>query len=167
MAKRMVLRGDHAFFFLWPGFIDFFYFFWWFHGYFCNKSWNQGGFMKCENKISWNHLGIRLGPRAGAEAGAEREARSGGRSGGPRAQPDAQVVSTYFFSHFMNTTLISRFICKISVNTNQKNEKNQWNPGHKNKKICAVLAEILLWWYFGQKYSYHRNPDVNIEIFYL
>ena len=35
----------------------------------------------------------------------------------------------------------------------QKGPNNTWNPGHKIKKICAVYIEILLWWYFGQKYS--------------
>ena len=95
--KNAVLRRNRAFF-LWPGFIDFFWNFLWFHGYFGNKSWNQGGFMKCKNKIIWNHLGIRLGPRTVVPTFAPREARSEGRSDGPRAQPDAQVVSIFFFA---------------------------------------------------------------------
>ena len=37
-------------------------------------------------------------------------------------------------------------------------------PGQKNKKICAVYIEILLLWYFGQKYSslYFRTIATNI-----
>ena len=29
-------------------------------GIFGNKSWNKGGFMRCEYKINWTHLRIRL-----------------------------------------------------------------------------------------------------------
>ena len=67
-----VLRGDHAFLFLWPGFIDFLWNFWWFYGKFVNKSWNHGGFMKWDNKISLSHFGFRLGPRGCRLSGGGR-----------------------------------------------------------------------------------------------
>ena len=104
------------------------------------KNWNFGGFMKCKNKINWNHLLARLGPRGGAEAGAEREARSGGRSGGPRAQPVSLEVSTFFLLSIMNTTHgIQVFCAKIFVNTAKKFKKSM-NTRSQNKKNMRGLC---------------------------
>ena len=44
--------------FFWPGLIEFFRNFSWFHDSFSNKSWNQGCFMKSKNKIIWKYLSI-------------------------------------------------------------------------------------------------------------
>ena len=65
-----------------------------------------------------------------------------------RAQPAHQVVSIFFLPS-MNTTKVSIFSATIFVNTTQNSNNNQWNPGHKNKKIWAVYHEIRHWWYFG------------------
>ena len=55
----------------------------------------------------------------------------------------------FFFLPSMNTTKVSIFSATIFVNTTQSSNNNQWNPGHKNKKIWAVYHEIRHWWYFG------------------
>ena len=114
------------------------------------KNWNFGGFMKCKNKINWNHLVPRLGPRGEAEAGAEREARSGGRSGAPRAQPRHQVVS-FFFCISWIPPKFQFFLPAFSWIPPKIKKYNQWIPGPKNKKIWVVSHEIQHWRYFGQK----------------
>ena len=53
----------------------------------------------------------------------------------------------------MNTTQGFQFILPKYPWIPLKSSKNQWNPGHKIKKICVVSIEIPLWWYFGQKCS--------------
>ena len=76
--------------------------------------------------VSWNakiknietHLVPRLGPRAGAEAGVERA-----------------------FSHFMNTTLGSRFIAKIIVNTTTNLKKIDEIQVIKIKKYARFLLK--------------------------
>ena len=96
--------------------------------------------MKLGKKINWNFSGGRLGPRAGAEAR------------GP-SRPTEKFQ--FFFSEFHEYHLwFSNFVAKNIREYHQKWPNNQWNPGHKIKKICAVSIEILLWWYFGQKYSF-------------
>ena len=67
---------------------------------------------------SWRSY-TRLGPRVGAEAGAERFALHSG----PRAQPGGQVVSIYFYFALHETTLVSRFLTKIVVNTTKTVQK--------------------------------------------
>ena len=72
----------------------------------------------------------------------------------------------FFFLAFHEYHLwFSNFVAKNIREYHQKWPNNQWNPGHKIKKICAVSIEILLWWYFGQKYSFlyfHTIPTNNI-----
>ena len=129
-----------------------FWSFWWFHEYFCPKTWNLGWFHEMrKSKNIETHLVPRLGPRALAQASAPREARGGGRSWGPRAQSRHQMGFNVFLIFRISwiPPKVFKFSCKIFVNTT----KNEWNPGHKIKKIRAVYIEIPLWWYFGQKYS--------------
>ena len=95
--------------FVWPSFIDFLSSFWWFHEYLAINL-ETKVVSRRENKIIWNHLGIRLG-----------------RSDGTRAQPDVQPVWT-FFLHFICTTLGSRFI-----------PKQLW-ISHPKKKINEIQA---------------------------
>ena len=99
-----------------------------------------GGFMKPDKKINWNLSGAALGPRA---------------------QRGAWEVSIFFLSGFMNTTQGFQFILPKYPWIPLKPSKNQWNPGHKIKKICVVYIEIPLWWYFGQKYSFNYQ-SVNL-----
>ena len=53
----------------------------------------------------------------------------------------------------MNTTQGFQFFLPKYPWIPLKSSKNQWNPGHKIKKICVVFIEIPLWWYLGQEYS--------------
>ena len=108
--KKKGFNRKPLIFFLWPGFIDFFFLIWVVSRKCWQKNWNFGGFMEGKNKINWNHLVPRLGPRASVSA---------------------------------------IFTATIFVNTNQNSNNNQWNPGHKNKKIWTVYHEIRHWWYFG------------------
>ena len=50
----------------------------------------------------------------------------------------------------MNTTEVSIFSANIFVNATKNSNNNQWNPGHKNKKIWMIYHEIQHWWYFWQ-----------------
>ena len=135
-------RKTLIFFLTW--FHWFFWQFWWFHEYFLVVNLET-------MVVSWSSAKKKLKP-LGHQVGPE------GRSGGPRAQPDAQMVSAFFLPNFMNTTMVSRFTAKSIREYHQNCPKNQWIPGHKNKKICRVFIEILHWWYLGQKYSFILYP---------
>ena len=106
------------------------------------KIWYFGGFMKCKNKINWNHLVPRLGPRGGAEAGAEPRGPSLG----------TRWFQFILFLDFMNTTKVSNFSGNIFVNTTQNLNNNPWIPGHKNKKIWVVYHEIQHWWFWTKSW---------------
>ena len=150
-----VLKSNRSFFFV-TWFHSFFGNFWWFHEYFCMKTWNLGWFHeKRKSKNIETHLVPRLGPQASAPASAPREARGGGRSWGLRAQSRHQMGFNIFliFRFSWIPPKVFKFSCKNIREYHQKFPKNEWNPGLKIKKIRAVYIEIPLWWYFGQKYS--------------
>ena len=72
-----------------------------------------------------------------------------GRSGGPRAHPGHQVVSIFFCFSWIPPKF-QFFLPPFSCIPPKIIKKNQWNPGHKNKKIWVVYHEIQHWWYLGQ-----------------
>ena len=128
--------GNHAFFFLWPGFTDFFHDF---RGvtdiYWEQKlkplvvSWNQ-------TKKEIKTLGLDFA--VAASASADRQAASA--KSNPR-------VSTIFCLVSWIPTKVFKFLLAINIREYPWNhQKNQWNPCHKIKKICVVYHEILLWW---------------------
>ena len=130
MSKRPVIIGNHAFFFLWPGFIDFFDGFRGFTDIFGSKNWNLGWFHETRQKNKLKLLGHPAGPRE---------------------------VSIFFCLVSWIPTKVFNFLLPKNIREYPWNhQKNQWNPGHKIKKICVVYHEILLWWYFGQEYSYYN-----------
>ena len=136
----MVLIGNHSFFFGT-----------WFHGLLFEfwvvsqkcwqKIWYFGGFMKCKNKINWNHLLPRLGPRGGAEAGAE-----------PLGPSLGSRWFHFFFCISWIPPKLQFFLPTFSWIPPTIKKNNQWNPGHKNKKIWMVYHEIQHWWFWTKFY---------------
>ena len=123
VRKCWVVLIEPHFFFLWPGLIDY--------------------FINLRDKINWNYLVPRLGPRASTPA----------LDGGQRFQPVpawAPGGSIFFFCISWIPPKFQFFLPSFSWISTKIIKKNQWNPGHKNKKIWVVYHEIQHWWYLGQ-----------------
>ena len=99
------------------------------------------------------------------------EPLSGGGGGGgenPSGPTECQSGLNFFFSHFMNTTMVSRFICQISVNTTKNFKKINEIRVTKIKKYAWSLLKSC----FGDILDKNtaarkKNPDINIKILSL
>ena len=87
-----------------------------------------------------------------------KNALHSGLHSSPRTQSRHQMGFNifWFFAFHEYHPRFSSFLAKKSW-IPSKFSKNQWNTGQKIKKIRAVYVEILLWWYFGQKYSHFHT----------
>ena len=132
--------------------------FWWFHDFFASKLETLGGIHEMRKIILENiwYLDWVRGLERRQEWSAPA-LRSGLRFS-PRTQSRHQMGFNifWFFAFHEYHPRFSSFLAKKSW-IPSKITKNQWNSGQKIKKIRAVYVEILLWWYFGQKYS-HSPP---------
>ena len=96
---------------------------------------NPGWYSWNPTKKNWNFSGSPLGPRASASA---------------------RRSFNFFFRVSWIAPKVFNFCCQNIREYPWNDQKNQWNPGRKIKKICVVYIEILLWWYFAQEYSYYN-----------
>ena len=148
----------------------FFFFGTWFHGLLFEfwvvsqkcwqKIWYFGGFMKCKNKINWNHLVPRMGPRAFFASAAQRR-RPRWKREAPAAGAAARRRRKYALGPILGTRWFQFFFFCISWIP----PKYQiflptflWIPPkiqtiiHEyqvtKKKIWVVYHEIQHWWFW-------------------
>ena len=137
MTDFMVNR---SYFFFWPGIHWLlFEFLGGIHENGGRKNWNFGGIhgrQKKKIETTWCP-GWALGPPF--RPSAETEAR------GPS-------LGTRWFQFILFLPSMKppkfQFFCPHFRETTQNSNNNQWNPGHKNKKIWVVYHEIQHWWFW-------------------
>ena len=140
------MKTRHSFLFLWPGIHWFFGQFWWYSRILLAVN--------LETMVVFMKFGKKKAETNWASAWAL----------GPNQMP--KWFQHFFWRSSWIPPWFQDFTAKSIREYHQNCPKNQWIPGHKNKKICRVFIEIQHWWYLGQKYSCYCNDKQRLTYIY-